>query len=119
MPASVEVDVVNRLGDRVHDSNRELEREVLRVPVLLARRIDRGAGAAARARSSPCDLTPASTSARNKPGSSESATRECTSSVSAALQTPGRWSFAFSTIASAASRSAVASTYTWQLPEAA
>jgi hypothetical protein len=35
------------------------------------------------------------------------------------LQTPGRWTLALRMIASASPRSAVASTYTWQLPDAA
>ena len=42
--------------------------------------------------------------------------RSCTRSVSAALQTPGRWVLALTTMAAAMSRSAAASTYTWQLP---
>ena len=44
---------------------------------------------------------------------------ECTTSVSAALHTLGRWTFAFTAIFTAMSTSAPASTYTWQLPAAA
>ena len=44
---------------------------------------------------------------------------ECTSTVSAALHTPGRCVLAFNTISCACSQSALASTYTWQLPDAA
>ena len=40
----------------------------------------------------------------------------CTSSDSAVLQVDSRWVFEFSTTASAFSRSAASSTYTWQLP---
>ena len=49
-------------------------------------------------------------------GRNASATDSCTSRVSAALQTPGRWHLAFTMIRAAMSRSAAASTYTWQLP---
>src|SRR5205085_10461297 len=45
-----------------------------------------------------------------------SATDSCTSTDSAALHTDGREVFALSRIDSAMSRSAAASTYTWQLP---
>ena len=44
---------------------------------------------------------------------------EWTTSVSAALHTLGRWTFAFTAIFTAMSTSASASTYTWQLPAAA
>ena len=65
---------------------------------------------------SPCTVTPASCRARTTRGTNASATSACTSSDSAALQTDGRCVLAFSTIASAMSRSASRSTYTWQLP---
>src|SRR5580700_1519931 len=68
-----------------------------------------------RVRASARTLTPAALSAAAIRGRNVSATASCTSSVSAALHTPGRCVLAFSTIACACSRSALASTYTWQL----
>ena len=49
-------------------------------------------------------------------GRNFSATALCTSSTSSALHTEGRLVLAFTTIRSAMSRSADASTYTWQMP---
>ena len=65
---------------------------------------------------SPCTVTPASCSAATTRGRKTSAMSACTSRDSAALHTEGRWVLALSTIASAWSRSASRSTYTWQLP---
>ncbi len=68
-------------------------------------------GESASARSSARTSTPASPQRRRRSAArTRSATSRWTSSFSAALQTPGRCSFALSTIASACSRSALAST---------
>ena len=68
----------------------------------------------ARVASSPRSSTPSS--ARATRGRKVGATSRWTTRDSAALQTPGRWVLALTTIDSAMSRSAAASTYTWQLP---
>jgi len=49
-------------------------------------------------------------------GRKSAATASCTTSDSAALHTDGRCVLALTTMARASSRSADASTYTWQLP---
>ena len=61
-------------------------------------------------------MTPASRSAGSARPRNAPATSACTSSDSAALHTEGRDVLAFNRIDSAMSRSALASTYTWQLP---
>ena len=65
-------------------------------------------GSRARAAASPTSSTPAKAAATR--GRNSSATARCTSRVSAALHTPGRWVLALTTMASAMSRSALAST---------
>src|SRR3954453_8433232 len=70
----------------------------------------------ARTLGSPCTVTPARASSSSTSGRNESAMSACTSSDSAVLQVDRRWVLEFSTTASAFSRSAAASTYTWQLP---
>ena len=70
----------------------------------------------ARVASSAWIVTPAVVSLVTAATRNRGATSAWTSSVSAALHTPTRCVFAFMMIASAASKSADASTYTWQLP---
>src|SRR3954467_15827844 len=70
----------------------------------------------AATRGSPCTVTPADTSSSITSGRNESAMSMCTSSDSAGLQVDSRWVFEFTVTASAFSRSADSSTYTWQLP---
>ena len=65
---------------------------------------------------SPWIVTPASCRAETTRGTKTSATALWTSSDSAALQTLVRSVLALSTMSRAMSRSASASTYTWQLP---
>ena len=72
-----------------------IEREELGVPVLVGRLGERrrpGRRRARAARPSTRSSTPASRSARSARGQERAAASACTSSVSAALQTPGRWS---------------------------
>ena len=82
-------------------------------------RVSASGPASERARPSTRSSTPDSRSSPSTRGSNSPATSACTSRVSIALHTPGRWTLALTAMASASSRSAVASTYTWQLPEAA
>ena len=72
---------------------------------LAGRRRRERVGAVVGAQSTPASLSAAATAGRKRVRDAS-----CTSSVSAALQTPGRCIFALSTIASACSRSAAAST---------
>ena len=69
--------------------------------------------------SSSRSSTPAARSDASARGRNSAATASWTSSVSAALHTPGRCVLALTMMRSAASRSEGASTNTWQLPEAA
>ncbi len=127
--------------DRADHPDRQGQRQVLARPVLLARpcvaargdapfsaRYATRGGRRRCARRPPQSRACAHRRARSPPPRSaprgsvagtSSATASCTSSVSAALHTPGRCVLAFSTISCACSRSALASTYTWQFPEAA
>ena len=108
-PRAVAVDVLDRLLDGVDDAHREDQREELGVPVRLGRAAsDRHASpASARVRSSTRSSTPAvAQRAQRARQERRRRRRACTSSVSAALQTPGRWILALRMIASAASRSA-------------
>ena len=75
--------------------------------------------ASVRARPSTRSSTPDSRSSPSARGRKSAATSECTSSVSIALQTEGRCTFALTVIATASSRSADASTRTWHTPAAA
>ena len=55
-------------------------------------------GSIARTRASPRSSTPRERSASRAEGRNDAATEECTSSVSAALHTPGRWTLALTMI---------------------
>src|SRR5919109_4966858 len=72
--------------------------------------------ASVRVRPSTRSSTPDSRSSFSTRGRYSVATSECTSSVSIALQTDGRWTFALTAILTASSTSADASTSTWQTP---
>ena len=72
-----------------------------------------------RVRPSTRSSTPFSRSSRSARGTNSRAMSAWTSSVSAALQVEGRWTFELTAIATASSRFALASTKTWQLPPAA
>ena len=103
------VDVVDRLLDGVDDPHGQDQREELLGPVGLAspqRPTDRSrARARRRAARRPARAAPPARAA-----GTSAATAECTSSVSAALHMPGRWTLALTMIRSAIARSAVAST---------
>src|SRR5919107_3253797 len=70
----------------------------------------------AATRGSPCTVTPAIVSSSSTSGRNDAAMSTCTSSDSAVLQVDSRCVLEFSTTASAFSRSADSSTYTWQVP---
>ena len=103
--------MLDRLVDRVDDLDREHEREELRVPVLVlgaqqrARELLAGRGAAA-AVDAQLDAVGLQRAQRARAGTRPAAST-WTSSVSAALHTPGRWVLALTMIRSAASRSAL------------
>src|SRR5712692_5319115 len=76
----------------------------------------RAAGTSARVAGQPRSSTPASASRRAASGRNVGAIARWTRSVSSALQTLGRWAFAFTTICAAIAGSAEASTKTWTRP---
>jgi hypothetical protein len=104
----VAVDVLDRLLERVDDADRQLQVEVLGVPVLLARRADLDAAGARRGALVADQLDPGVAQVGERTGQELAATAASTSSVSAALQTPGRWTLALTAIRRAISRSASA-----------
>ena len=90
MAAAVRIDVSDRLLGRIDDADRKLEREVLGVPVLVGRRVDRrvrgrGAGALVAVQRDAGRVQ----GVQAPPAGTPAATSAWTSSVSAALQTPG------------------------------
>ena len=113
--AAVGVDVLDRLLDGVDDLHGQHERQELLVPVRVASRRRarppaprRPAPACARRRAA---RRPRRAARRARAAGTPAAASAWTSSVSAALHTPGRWVLAFRTIALGLSRSAPASTY--------
>ena len=108
MSAAVACDVLDRLLHRVDDATAIIgaRYSVPSPPPRPARSPRRSPPREASVRSSPRTSTPASPSAPRPRQELAPPTRSCTSSVSAALQTPGRCVLAFTTIASALSRSA-------------
>src|ERR1019366_2075754 len=112
---AVMVDVVDCLPDPIHHPNVENVVIVLSEPILLRGPLEYGV------RSAEFRIASASASARNwtffsprrcaSAGRKAPATLRSTSRVSIALQTAGRWTLAFSAIASAIFKSASASTY--------
>ena len=106
VPGAVGLDVVDRLLDRVDGAHGEHQVEVLGRPVLLGRQGGSARRAPRRRPRRRAARRRASRSATPIGASSGSASR-WTSSVSAALHTPGRCVFALTVIASAFSGSAV------------
>ena len=103
----VAADVLDRRVERGYDGRGDLEREVLGGPVLLGRGLDPVLGGE---RLVAVDGDPGVLQGRTMRGTNSPATSACTSSDSAALHTEVRWVLALSTMRSAMSRSAAAST---------
>ena len=102
-PRAVAVDVLDRLLERVDDADGQHQREELGVPVLVGR-VDAARRPARRRRARACARRRAARRPRRaaraaRAGGTRRATSAWTSSVSAALQTPGRWVLALTTIA--------------------